>query len=181
MGQIKQPQPVMLFVGMLSSFPELFTEARKDLEQRYGVVCLVSEVWDFDFTDYYQGQMGSGLKRIFFAFEQLIDPGSLAEIKIETNKLEDDYAARPLAGRVPRPINLDPGYLTDSKVILATTKDHRHRIYLRDGIFAEVTLHYSAKTKSYEPWAEWTYTDYRTEAYREFFGRVRNVFMKKIV
>ena len=103
-------------------------------------------------------------------FEQLIDPAALAEIKRQTNEWEAEYAA---LGRhpEPRPLNLDPGYITPAKLVLASTKDHAHRIYLRDGIYAEVTLAY--RQRQWQP-LEWTYPDYRRDDYQRFFSECRN-------
>ena len=101
----------------------------------------MSDAFDFTETDYYTATMGTGLKKQFVAFERLIDPAALADIKRQTNAWEAEYAA---LGRhaEPRPLNLDPGYITPAKLVLASTKDHAHRLYLRDGIYAEVTLAY---------------------------------------
>jgi hypothetical protein len=129
----------------------------------------VSEPFDFTETDYYAATMGSGLKKQFFAFERLVDPGSLADIKCQTNLWEAEYAA--LGRHVePRPLNLDPGYITPAKLVLASTKDHAHRLYLRDGIYAEVTLAYRAKR--WQP-LEWTYPDFRRDDFQQFFTACR--------
>ena len=69
-----------------------------------------------------------------------------------------------------RPLNLDPGYITPAKLVLASTKDHAHRIYLRDGIYAEVTL--SFRGRKWQP-LEWTYPDYRRDDYQRFFTECR--------
>jgi hypothetical protein len=137
--------------------------------QRYGPVVLSSDPFDFTETDYYTATMGVGLKKQFFAFETLIDSGELAGIKRQTNDWEAEYA---LLGRhiEQRPLNLDPGYLTPAKLVLGSTKDHAHRIYLRDGIFAEVTLVY--RQRSWQP-LEWTYPDYRRDDYQRFFTHCR--------
>jgi hypothetical protein len=115
--------------------------------------------------------MGEGLKKQFFAFERLIDPGALAGIKRQTNEWEAEYAALARHPE-PRPLNLDPGYITAAKLVLASTKDHAHRIYLCDGIFAEVTLSYRAG--QWQP-LEWSYPDYRRDDYQSFFTRCREL------
>jgi hypothetical protein len=106
------------------------------------------------------------------AFERLIDPGRLAEIKLLTNGLEQEWSE---GGR--RRINLDPGYVSRSKLVLATTKNHGHRIYLGRGIYAEVTLTY--RDKDYRPWP-WTYPDYRTESYREILRAIRGIYLAQL-
>jgi hypothetical protein len=113
--------------------------------------------------------MGSRLSRCFYFYPPPFDPADLAEIKLRTNALEAE-AVRTLDLGVERPVNLDPGYLTPSKLVLASTKDHAHRIYLRDGIYAEITLQYRKKT--FQPWP-WTFPDYRSDGYIAFFNEVR--------
>jgi len=175
--------PVSLVVGMLSAYAELFGRAEAAMSERFGNVARASEVMPFHFTGYYEPEMGADLLRKFLAFERPVDPAELAGIKLWTNALEDRFAAASStpavaaelrrAGpgfAVPRPINLDPGYVAPSKLVLATTKDHAHRICLGQGIHAEVTLTFLKG--AFEP-MPWTYPDYRTEAYRRFFEQVR--------
>jgi hypothetical protein len=169
MGVIVEPGPVKLFVGMLASDPSRFAEAETLLVERYGPVDLSTHVMPFEYTDYYRAEMGPGLKREFLSFDRLIRPDEIIGVKRTTNGIEDDFARR-LKGGPARPVNLDPGYLHLSKVVLATTKDTAHRIYLGQGIYAEVTLHF--QRGKYEPW-EWTYPDYRTSEYATFFLEVR--------
>ncbi|KPJ56167.1 MAG: hypothetical protein AMS16_02925 [Planctomycetes bacterium DG_58] len=169
MGAIEEPKPVKLFVGMLASTPERLEEAEGILVNRYGPVDVSSEVLPFEYTDYYREEMGANLKRKFVSFERLIRPDDIIDIKHATNAIEADFA-HAAAGEPRRPVNLDPGYLTLSKVVLATTKEYAHRVYLGRGIYAEVTLRF--RHGRYEPW-EWTYPDYRTPEYGEFFVELR--------
>lgn len=169
MGRPVPHAPVRLVVGMLSASVETFGRAEAAMSERFGEVGRASEVMPFHFTDYYETEMGANLLRKFVAFARPADAAELAEIKLWTNALEERFAAEPgFAAR--RPINLDPGYVAPSKLVLATTKDHAHRIYLGRGIYAEVTLTFHKG--AFEP-MPWTYPDYRTEAYRRFFGQVR--------
>ena len=168
MGRPAAHDKATLIVGMLSRFPELFERASDAVSARFGGVMRESEVLPFDFTDYYSPEMGEGLQRKFYAFARRIEPERLVDIKLWTNELEgllpgDDYTVR-------RPLNLDPGYVTPSKLVLATTKDQAHRIHLSRGIYGEVTL--SFVNKAFRP-MPWTYPDYRTEPYRRFFETVR--------
>jgi len=182
MGAIVDPAEVKLFVGMLAGEAARFAEAETLLVERYGPVDLSSDVMPFEYTDYYRKEMGGSLKRKFLSFERLIRPDGIVDIKRATNEIEEDLARREKGVRSlasglltpssppARPLNLDPGYLALSKVVLATTKDYAHRIYLGKGIYAEVTLHF--QRGRYEPW-EWTYPDYRTEDYARFFLEAR--------
>jgi hypothetical protein len=113
--------------------------------------------------------MGQGLKKQFFAFERLVDPERLASVKRRTNEWEAEYAALGSHSE-PRPLNLDPGYITSAKLVLASTKDHAHRLYLGEGIYAELTLSY--RKRAWQP-LEWTYPDYRRDDYQRFFSASR--------
>ena len=167
-------EDVCLICGMLSAFPELFGRAAQLLSERFGQVSRESDVLPFDYTDYYRAQMGENIMRKFVTFERPFDPATLAEAKLWTNGLEEQFARPELP--VARPINLDPGYVTLSKLVLATTKDHAHRIYLGQGIYAEVTLTFVRG--AFQP-LPWTYPDYRTQAYRTFFEQVRTDFLAR--
>jgi hypothetical protein len=120
--------------------------------------------------------MGPDLRKQFLAFRQLVVPDSLPPIKLRTNQLEQELAGSRTYAE-PRPLNLDPGHLTLGKFLLATTKDQAHRIYLRDGIFAEVTLRYEAG--AYVPWP-WTYADYRQEQIRAFLQQARDYYRQRL-
>jgi hypothetical protein len=158
-----------------SRYDEALAWARERFEQRHGAIALVSEAFEFTETGYYAPTMGTGLKKQFLAVERMIDPESLAAIKCETNAWEAEYAA---FGRhpEPRPLNLDPGYITPAKLVLASTKDHAHRIYLQRGIHAEVTLVFRQKR-----WQslDWTYPDYRRDDYQAFFTRCRGLLLRR--
>ncbi len=174
MGEIKSPAPVLLLIAAFADREEPLFRARERVVARFGPITAESETVRFDaFTDYYAASMGPALLKRFWAFRNLIDPSELPAIKRFTNALEDDFAAM-CPGGVARPLNLDPGYLDLGKLILASTKDHAHRVYLRDGIFAETTLIYTKKRWSPLPW---TYPDYQSEAYHRFFDRCRD-FLK---
>jgi len=160
--------PVCLIVGMISAHDALFDRATDALVSERGPVLLESRIMPFDFTDYYAPEMGESLQRKFLVFARPFDAERLPEIKRRTNDLEDRLAGPDYPVR--RPINLDPGYITLSKLVLATTKDHAHRIYLRDGIYAEITLSYVGGAYRAHPW---TYPDYRSPDYLAFFESVR--------
>jgi Domain of unknown function (DUF4416) len=169
MGVINDPLPVLLILAVSSRYDEALAWTRATAEQHFGPAALASDAFDFTETDYYAETMGADLKKQFLACERLIDPVQLAQVKCQTNRWESDYAA---LGRhpEPRPLNVDPGYITHAKLVLASTKDHAHRIYLQDGIYAEITLAY--RHRRWQP-HEWTYPDYRRADYQEFFTRCR--------
>ncbi len=171
MGAIRPPKPVKLFVGMLCGDRDLMARAEQFLTRIYGSVDISSGYWPFDATDYYRDELGEHVERHFISFESLISPENIADIKRETNQIEEQICDDTLRPHDRRPINLDPGYLSLSKIILATTKDYNHRIYLQRGIYAEVTLTF--RDGRLQPFA-WTYPDYSAEDYHPFFVEMRN-------
>jgi hypothetical protein len=114
--------------------------------------------------------------RQFLSFEKLIDPGRLAKIKLRTNKLEQKLA-KVLSVPLPRPANLDPGTIEPSKLVLATTKNYSHRIYIGRKMFAEVTLIFD---KGHWRPLDHTYPDYRQQCYFDFFDKVRNRLLEQL-
>jgi hypothetical protein len=175
MGQICVPGPVKLFVGMIAQRVDLFEIAQNEMSARFGPIDASSDVMPFDFTDYYEREMGAGLVRKFAVFDKLMNPKELVSAKLFTNEIERRISEQGGSGR--RLINLDPGYITPSKLVLASTKDYSHRIYLGDCIFGEVTLYYA--NKRFNSWP-WTYPDYKTDGYCRFFDEVRKRYMEKL-
>jgi hypothetical protein len=170
MGQTYEPAPVLFIVAATSRYEDALNWAGTRCESQFGPPLQTSERFDFTETDYYTATMGPALKKQFLAFERLIDPAKLPVIKCQTNEWEAIYAAMRVHPE-PRPLNLDPGYITPAKLVLASTKDHAHRIYLGDGIYAEITLMY--RQRIWQP-MEWTYPDYRRDDYHQFFTRCRD-------
>ncbi|MEN8263196.1 MAG: DUF4416 family protein [Nitrospirota bacterium] len=173
MGKITGPTPVKLFVGMLSQEKSLFYDLAQKLSDIYGKIDFKSPAWPWDHSEYYEEEMGLGLMRQFIFFDKLISPGDIAEVKIKTDDLEKLY----LNDNSGRRINLDPGYLDSAKLVLATTKNFSHRIYLNSGIYGEVTLIYSGGDFRSLPY---TFPDYRTETYLEVFRKARGIFKGQI-
>lgn len=169
MGAISTPTPVLLLIAASSRYEAALAWGLRRSEAEFGPVAAVSDAFDFTETNYYDAEMGAGLKKQFWVFAAPIDPGRLAAIKRQTNLWEAEYAALE-AHPEPRPLNLDPGYLTLAKLVLASTKDHAHRMYLADGIYAEVTLAY--RRGGWQP-HDWTYPDYRRADFQQFFTRCR--------
>jgi hypothetical protein len=169
MWELKEPKPVKLIVGVLASDERCLTAARESLSSALGVVDLASDIWTFDQTDYYTEQIGPRVLRQFVSFERLIDPGQLAQIKHQTNAIEQQLAVT-LAMPFPRPVNLDPGAIEPSKLVLATTKNYAHRIYIGNRMYAEVTLVFDKGRWHPLPY---TYPDYQRQEYFDFFSKVR--------
>ena len=175
MGAIHPPRPVVLITAVFSRYPEAFSWAKRQAIARWGEVAIESPRFPFGYTDYYESEMGPGLEKQFLAFRALRDPGELPARKIESNAWEEAYAAQSNHAE-PRPLNLDPGYITEAKLILATTKDRDHRIYLAGGIYAEGTLFYHRGRWRERPW---TYPDYLQDCYHQFFTECRNMLREQ--
>ncbi len=176
MGTITTPQPVKAIVGVLTTDVCLLPTVYAELGQRLGSIDFTSELMPFTSTTYYEAEMGPNIQRQFISFERLIDAGTLAEMKLFTNTVEQTFALKKPEGAARR-VNLDAGYLCLAKLVLASTKDHAHRIYLRDGIYAEITLRFYRKT--FQPW-EWSYPDYRLPTYIAIFNQIREIYRNQL-
>jgi hypothetical protein len=169
MGHILEPGPVLFVLAAFSRHATALDWTRQRAESAWGPVALASPRYEFGETDYYEPTMGSDLRKCFFAFAGPMDPAELIERKIETNAWESEYANRGGHAEA-RPLNLDPGYLTLAKLVLASTKDHAHRLYLGRGIYAEGTLYYKDRHWQHR---DWTFPDYRRADYQKFFDECR--------
>ncbi|MDI6889783.1 MAG: DUF4416 family protein [Thermodesulfovibrionales bacterium] len=172
MGKIKPAEPVLLFLSTLYSSSDVFDGSKALLEKYFGDTVLVSPSLPWDYSSYYKDEIGWPLFRQFIFFKNFIDPGKLADIKLKTNEIE---AALSSEGK--RRINLDPGYLTLSKIVLASTKNYAHRIYLGKGIYGEITLIY--KGGIYNP-LFYTYRDYQDKTYIDIFMNARAILKKML-
>jgi hypothetical protein len=175
MGLPNLHAPAMPIMAVTSRHPAALAWAAERVRSEWGPLAASSEPFDFVETDYYQATMGRDLKKQFLAGSRLIDPMELVALKLQTNLWETAYAS--VANHVePRPLNLDPGYLTPAKLVLASTKDHSHRVYLGRGIYAEVTLYYKAGRWQHR---EWTYPDYRRDDFQAFFTVLRDDLQRR--
>lgn len=169
----KTPEPGLLIVSILGSdWNAFWPELKDDLEQAFGPADEVSPLFDFKETDYYDEELGTPIKRRLVSFEALRPLDELADIKTFTNALEIRWGA---AGK--RLFNLDPGFLTLQSLVLATGKRFSHRIYLRDGIWADLTLVW--RKKGWEDFS-WTFPDYAGEAMKTRLTKLRQSYKTKL-
>lgn len=173
MGIPLKPLPVKLIVGLITHDIELLQRTRKLLEKCFGHADAVSPLFAFNLTHYYEEELGKDLKRVFLGFEKPVVADALGDVKRWTNSLE----IRLSRGPKKRTVNIDPGYISLAKLVLATTKNHSHRIYIRQGIFEEVTLVFRGHT--FAP-LNWTYPDYRQESHIAFFNQIRETYKQRI-
>lgn len=176
MGHSTLHPPVPLIMAVTSRYQEALAWAAERGRQAWGAIADRSDAFQFTETDYYRATMGDALLKQFLVFERPIDPARLPDIKLQSGEWEEEYAR---VGGHPerRPLNLDPGYLTAAKLVLASTKDHSHRLYLGRGIFAEVTLYFRQGRWQHR---EWTYPDYRRDDFQAFFLRVRDAWQRRV-
>jgi len=176
MWKLKGPKPVKLIIGILAADRKCLHVAIEALTDKFGHADFVSDVWQFDKTDYYNDETGPNILREFISIEKLIDPALLAKIKHKTNKIEQKLAKK-LGLPLTRPVNLDPGIIEPSKLILATTKNFSHRIYIGKKMYAEVTLIFD---KGCWRALGHTYPDYRQKCYFDFFIKVRTRLLEQL-
>jgi hypothetical protein len=160
-----EPVPVKLICGVLFSDENLLQDASEMLRLKYGPIDYTSPAFPFDVTDYYDAEMGHPIQRLFYSFLKLVTPGCLAHVKIECNEIENQLA---INGN--RKINLDPGYMDYDKFVLASAKYNAHKIYLSEGIYADLTLRY--EKGHYVP-SPYCFPDFKTGIYNDAFLHIR--------
>ena len=169
MSQPQVPKPAKLVVGLFLKKKRLGIPVTKELVEQFGPIDVVSAWLPFDFTDYYEPEMGKPLFRRLMAFKTLIDQDALAGIKIMTNDLELKYSKNDR-----REVNLDPGYLLQERFVLATGKNFSHRIYIGRCIYADLTLIF---TKGEFQTLPWTYPDYADKKLLTYLKQVRSKYV----
>jgi hypothetical protein len=176
MWEIANPKPVKLIIGILAADQTCLAAAVEAVRAKFGPLDLESPVWPFTQTEYYKEQAGASISRQFVTVEKLIDPGNLAEIKLTTNRIEQELSQQ-LALDLPRPVNLDPGTLEPSKLVLASTKNFSHRIYIGQNIYAELTLSFiKGSWQSYS----YTFSDYKGPNYHPFLTKAREKLVSQL-
>lgn len=176
MGLADEPESVLPILVAFSRHAEALDWGRQQAELAWGPVELASPRLDFAETDYYAQSMGEGLSVELWGFSQLMPPGELVDRKLQTNAWESTYAKLGKHAEA-RPLNLDPGYVMRGKLVLASTKDHSHRLYLGRGIFGEVTLGF--QKGEWMP-RDWTYPNYRRSDYHAFLTRCRQRLVERL-
>ncbi len=174
MAEIKEPQRVFAFSGLIFTKGFEIENVILKFKEMLGSVIKKSEIIPFTHTTYYNKEMGEGLLRQWVVFENLIFPDLLIELKHKSNEIENLF----MNDSGGRKINIDPGLISLSNIILASTKNYAHRIYLGKGIYAEVTLIY--KKNQFIP-LEWTYPDYREEIAIKFFTEARRMLKERTI
>lgn len=177
MGRVREAAPLVTpLIAAFSSDPKLLDRVTVLVTEHFGCLAAISERYHFTETDYYAQAMGPALEKQLFVLHDLQPADCLPHLKIQTNELEDQIAreGRYLA---QRPLNLDPGYIELGKLVLASTKDHAHRLYLGRGIFGEITLQFRGGA-----WRElpWTYPDFRRPEVQAFLVEAREIHRRRL-
>ncbi len=165
MSTPREPEPAKLIAGVLFRHQAVRDRALEALCERFGPLDFATEPVPFTYTTYYDSEMGKGIQRQVVSFLDLVHPGSLVDVKLFTNELESRFLVE---GK--RQLNIDPGILSEERLVLATGKNYTHRIYLRSGIYADLTLIYQKGSYRMLPW---TYPDYQEPCLIHFFGALR--------
>lgn len=172
MSRPRKAEPVKLIFSLFAKEAAIINKTIETLSSLYGKPDFISAIVPFDYTDYYCDEMGQNLVRRFLAMEKLIRPEELTDIKLATNEIEEQSVSDS-----HRTINIDPGYISKAHLILATGKSYTHRPYLRDGIYADLTLIYQGKKFCSLPW---TYPDYADEKQLLIFGKIRDKYLLQL-
>lgn len=175
MAQPKPFAPVKLVCGVIYKEEVLYEEVRRRLIGEWGPVDMESPAFAFNLTAYYEPEMGPNLKRRFMSVAGLVAPEILPQAKLRTIELEE--AVLRETGTAGRPVNIDPGYLTASALVMATAKDFSHRIPLGQGIYAQLEFLF---TKTGIKVLDWTYPDFRRTPCQEFFRSVRVLYLRQV-
>ena len=172
MSKPTAPEPVKLVLSVFAASAEYLNETIINLSALYGQPDFISKLTPFDYTNYYSPEMGGVLIRRFLSMEKLIRPEALPDIKLSTNEIEEKSALNDR-----RRVNIDPGYISKAHLILATGKGYSHRPYLRDGIYADLTLIYQGKKFCPLPW---TYPDYAEGKQISMFSKIRDKYLSQL-
>ena len=170
MSRPREADYVKLVMSVIFAEGSFFRDVMQILAARFGRPDFISAPMSFEFTEYYEKEMGKSLIRRLVSYEQLIPPETLPDVKLLTNRIEDQ-----ISGEGDRRVNVDPGYLSAAHLILATGKGYTHRPYLRSGIYADLTLIFQGGAFHALPW---TYPDY---AGQEIMVRLRMIREKYLL
>ena len=173
MSFLKDPAPVKPVVAVFSASRKALGEVAHALEDVVGQIDFISREFIFDQTTYYREEMGWPLIKRFLALKSLIDPGTLVDLKISTVEIEAKFSDHMNRRRV----NVDPGYISMERLVLATGKNNVHRIYLGRGVWADLTLLF--ERGEFRP-LPWTYPDYLSPEVRTVMKDIRNRYLDQL-
>lgn len=166
MSKPKSQDKVILFFAILYNPNFEINTFINKLKIKFGELLFISEKSKFKYTNYYTSEMGEGLNRVFIFFKEKQEKNALIKIKKFSDLLENEFLVN-----LKRTINIDPGFFSKENIILATNKGFTHRVYLDDGVYADLTLYY--KGHSYK-FLDWTFSEYKSEEIINMFNSLRH-------
>lgn len=172
MLKLQFPKPVKFICGLIYSSEKSYQKVKSIFQKKFGPIDFESQLINFAFTNYYEKEMGPGLKRRFISFKKLQSPEHFVSIKLFCLELEKKFALDN-----KRLINIDPGYLNEARLVLTSTKDFSHRIYLNKGVYAEVTLRFKGNAFCS---LETTFPEYRTDLCKSMFHSIRTSYRQNL-
>lgn len=175
MGELKPYHRAVRFLAVFSRHQSHLDWCWERVREVWGELISVSAPFAFAESEYYRPTMGAQLIKQFAVLDRSYDPAMLATDKLLTNRWEEEVKLA-LAADELRPLNIDPGYMTLTKLVLASTKNREHRVYLRDSVYAEVTLGF--RDQRWQP-MPWTYPDYQRNDFLDYFSEARRVLLTK--
>ena len=173
MSRLQDPLPVKPVAALFSAHRDLLTQAARKLEEKVGLMDYISPEFIFDQSEYYREEMGWPLIKRFFAGRELMDPGELVPLKVFTASLEEEF----LDSGSKRQVNIDPGYISTERLVLATGKNNVQRIYLGRGVWGDLTLIFERGAFKALPW---TYADYASEEVRSVMADIRKKYQDQL-
>jgi len=171
------PDPVIAVIGLLARGDSALAEAVAAIESCLGAVLFRSASYHWEFSSYYEKEMGRPLLRQFLGLDLLVAPETLPQLKVETSRLEERLSVSGQGEALRRRVNIDPGYVDRGKLVLASGKFAAHRIYLGDGTFAEIALVF--ENGRFRPLPT-TYQDYGQPRAVSFFGEIRKHYLRSL-
>lgn len=170
MVRMQEPEPGRLIISTIYSSVDALADTLRRLERRFGRVENETSGQKCNCREVYHEEMGNDLKIRFFSFEKPVPRSDLPEIKTMCRKIESNFSDH-IEDYMFRTVNIDPGIMTRDNLIMAAARDLKQRVYLSDGVFAELTLIYSKGCFNRLPW---THADFCTEEAEDFFRHVRD-------
>ncbi|MEN3046405.1 MAG: DUF4416 family protein [Candidatus Hydrothermales bacterium] len=171
MAEPLKPTPVKLFTGIFFNDKDVVLKAKDELIKKIGEIDYESPIFDFNFTSYYEKEMGKDIKRIFYSFKDLIDPAKIVEIKYISFGIEKKI----MDSEGKRKVNIDPGYMDFFKVVLVSFKPGGYKIYLDKGVYADITLWY--EKGKFKPLLT-SFPDFKNNIYEKTFLKIREIYKK---
>lgn len=165
------PEKVQYFIAVLWRELSALEKLKQVLPHYFGSLDFVGNPYPFDLSDYYLPEMGDQLQRSMISFLNLENPDFLVQSKLQSNEIENQFSKNN-----QRSVNIDIGYLDHNKVVLASCKNAGQKIYLSQGIYADLILRY--KARKYHPF-EWSFLDFKEDRYQEDLLEIRKRYLRK--